>query len=98
MAARLTLHWTPIAIAHLHATYEYVAQENPPAADALIERILSAVEQIAQYPQLGRNGRVKGTRELIIAGTPYVVAYRLRRSQIDVLAALHGARKWPEEF
>jgi addiction module RelE/StbE family toxin len=98
MAARLTLHWTPIGIWHLRAAYEYVAQENTPAADALIERIFLAVEQFIQYPQIGREGRVKGTRELVIAGTPYVVAYRVRRSRIDILAVFHGARKWPEEF
>jgi len=98
MAARLILHWTPIAIGHLRAAYEYVAQENVTAADAFIEHILSAVEQLTQYPQIGRGGRVKGTRELVIAGTPYVVAYRVRRSRIDILAVFHGARKWPEEF
>jgi len=57
-----------------------------------------AVEQLTQYPQMGREGRAKGTRELAIAGTPYVVAYRVRRSRIDILAVFHGARKWPEEF
>jgi plasmid stabilization system protein ParE len=98
MAARLTLHWTPIAIGHLRAAYEHLAQDSVPAADALIERIFSAGEQLAQYPQIGREGRVKGTREVVIAGTPYVVAYRVRRSRIDVLAVFHGARKWPEEF
>ena len=98
MAARLTLHWTPIAIGHLRAAYEYVAQENVAAADALIERIFSAVEQLTQYPQIGREGRLKGTRELVIAGTSYVVAYRLRRSRIEVLAVFYGARKWPGEF
>jgi toxin ParE1/3/4 len=98
MAARLTLHWTPIAIGHLHAAYEYVAQDSLPAADALVERIFAATEQLTQYPQIGREGRVKRTRELVIAGTPYLVAYRVRRSRIDLLAVFHGAHKWPEEF
>jgi toxin ParE1/3/4 len=98
MAARLTLHWTPIAIGHLRAAYEYLAQDSESAAESLIERIFAAVEQVAQYPQIGRDGRVKGTRELVIAGTPYVVAYRVRQSRIDILAVFHGARKWPEEF
>jgi len=98
MAARLTLHWTPIAIRHLRAAYEYVAQDSVSAADSLIEQIFSAVEMLAQYPQIGREGRVKGTRELVIAGTPFLVAYRLRRTQIDVLAVFHSARRWPGEF
>jgi toxin ParE1/3/4 len=98
VAARLTLHWTPIAIGHLRATYEYLASDSEPAADSLVEHIFSAVEHLAQYPQMGREGRVEGTRELIIVGTPYVVAYRIGRNRIDVLAVFHGARKWPREF
>lgn len=98
MAARLTLHWTPIAISHLRAAYEYVAQDSVSAANSLIEQIFSAVERLARYPQIGREGRVKGTRELVIAGTPFLVAYRLRRTQIAVLAVFHGARRWLGEF
>jgi len=75
-----------------------VAQDNAAAEESLIERIFSAVEILAQYPQIGRDGRAKGTRELVIAGTPVVVAYRSRRSRVEALAVLHAARKWPEEF
>jgi toxin ParE1/3/4 len=98
MAARLIPYWTPIAIAHLRAAYEYIAQDSSAAAESLLEHIFSAVEMLEQYPQIGRIGRVKGTRELVIAATPFVVAYRLRRSRIDVLAVFHGARKWPEKL
>jgi toxin ParE1/3/4 len=98
MAARLTLHWTSLATEHLHAAYEYIAQQSAAAADALIERIFGAVEMLALYPGIGRAGRVKGTRELVIAGTPFVVAYRVRRDQVEVLAVFHGARRWPTEF
>ena len=46
---------------------------------------------------MGREGRVreKDTRELVIAGTPFVVVYRLHRSRVEVLAVFHAARKWP---
>ena len=98
MATQLTLHWTPIAISHLHAVHEFIAEDNAVAAELLIERILFAVEKLTQYPEIGRNGRVNGTRELVIAGTSFVVAYRVRQRQIDVVAVLHAARKWPEEF
>jgi len=98
MAAGLTLHWTPLATEHLRAAYEYVAQDSAPAAEALIERIFGAVEMLALYPGIGRSGRVKGTRELVIAGTPFLVAYRVRGNKLEVLAVLHGARRWPPEF
>jgi plasmid stabilization system protein ParE len=43
-------------------------------------------------------GRVEGTRELVIAGTAFVVVYRVEAERVEVLAVLHAARKWPEEF
>jgi len=98
MATRLTLQWTPIATEHLRSTYEYVAQDSARAAQSLIERVFSVAERLRDYPRMGREGRVEGTRELAVAGTPFVVVYRLYQARIDVLAVFHGARKWPEEF
>jgi plasmid stabilization system protein ParE len=82
----------------LESAYEYIAQENLTAAGNLIERILSAVEMLENRPQMGRKGRVPGTSELVITGTPFVVAYRLHDGWIEVLAVLHGARRWPSRL
>jgi toxin ParE1/3/4 len=50
-------------------------------------------------PQMGRRGRVKGTRELVIAGTPSIVAYTVLRGQVvEILAVIHGAQEWRAEF
>ncbi|MGA7380814.1 MAG: type II toxin-antitoxin system RelE/ParE family toxin [Terriglobales bacterium] len=94
----LTLYWTPSATSHLRSAFEYVAQDNARAAHALIERILSVAERLCDFPRMGREGRVEDTRELVIAGTPFVVVYRLHRSRVEVLAVFHAARKWPEAF
>ncbi|CAH2406917.1 hypothetical protein MES5069_550048 [Mesorhizobium escarrei] len=48
-------------------------------------------------PFIGRVGEINGTRELVISGTPYVVAYRVKDTQIEVLFVQHGAREWPGE-
>jgi plasmid stabilization system protein ParE len=45
---------------------------------------------------MGRPGRVAGSRELVIA--PYVIAYRSRKSAIEILGIIHGARRWPDSF
>jgi toxin ParE1/3/4 len=44
---------------------------------------------------MGRPGRVTGTRELVISGTPFVVIYRLQEQSIEVLRLLHSAQQWP---
>lgn len=91
--------WTEISTKHLESAYEYWAIEGSlTAADTMLERIFSAVEMLEDYPEAGRPGRVSGTRELVVLHTPFVVTYRVHRDNIQILALLHGARKWPENF
>ena len=94
----MRVRWTPLAFDHLGSVHEYVAADSPAAADEVVDRILSAAKTLARFPELGRHGRVAETRELVITGTPFIVAYRIRRDQIQILAVLHGARRWPEKF
>lgn len=46
---------------------------------------------------MGRAGRVSGTRELVVSGTPYIVVYKAHRNVLRILRVLHGAMMWPEE-
>jgi len=64
----------------------------------LYDAITHSVSRLVTFPEIGRRGRVPGTRELVIASQPYIVAYRIRGQIIDILAVLHGAQKWPEQF
>lgn len=45
-----------------------------------------------------REGRVAGSIELAVLGTPFVVGYQIKGNEVWVLAVMHGARKWLEEF
>ena len=76
----------------------YHKQDNKSAAQQLVVRIFSAVGMLTRHPLTGREGRVKGTRELAIAQAPYIIAYRIHRDEIQILAALHGAQRWPTAF
>jgi plasmid stabilization system protein ParE len=64
----------------------------------MIERIRDAVSRLARFPASGRPGRVAGTRELVIAGTPYIVPYRVTGDAVQIITILHGAQRWPEQF
>jgi toxin ParE1/3/4 len=61
----------------------------------LDEAIERQTDLLALYPQLGRPGRVKGTRELIISGSPFIAVYRVKKTRIEILRILHWARRWP---
>jgi len=49
----------------------------------------------AELPNLGRSGRVAGTREMVVPGTPYVIPYRVQGDRLEVIAVFHGRQKWP---
>jgi len=94
----LRVVWTKQADAQLDEVYEYISQDNPVAADGQLQLIGNAVQNLGNFPELGRTGRRDGTREVVIPGTPYIVVYRIRLASVRVLSVIHGARRWPHRF
>ena len=92
----MTIVWSPRAIEHLAHLQAYVARDNPKAANRVGSTLLEVVERLAELPNLGRPGRVAGTRELVVPGTPYVIPYRVRADRLEVIAVFHGRQKWPK--
>jgi toxin ParE1/3/4 len=94
----VTIVWSPRAIEHLAHLREYIARDNPNAANRIASALLEAVERLAQLPDLGRPGRVAGTRELVVPGTPYIIPYRLRGDRLEVVGVFHDKQKWPKQL
>ncbi len=92
------VRWLKRALKNLDDEAEYIARDNPQAAARIVERIAASIDRLATHPASGRPGRVPGTRELVISGTPYVVPYRVRDETVQILRVFHAARKWPEKF
>jgi plasmid stabilization system protein ParE len=92
------LWWSTPATQQLAAAYEYIAADNESAARETINYIWDSVSILARHPYAGRTGRVPGTRELVIRGTPFIVACRLQKNEVRILAVFHSAREWPEEL
>ena len=90
--------WLSLAVKDLAEIRSYISSDNPAAARKVADRIKQSVSQLGEMPQIGRVGRVFGTRELIISPTPYIVAYRVRKNKVEILRVLHGAQKWPDIF
>jgi toxin ParE1/3/4 len=94
----VTVVWSPRAIGHLAALRDYIARENPGAAARMATTLLAAVDRVAELPNLGRPGRVSGTRELVVPGTRYVIPYRVRGERLEIIAVFHGRQRWPRRL
>ncbi|MDR3470376.1 MAG: type II toxin-antitoxin system RelE/ParE family toxin [Devosia sp.] len=91
------IEWSEQAIADLKSLQRYIAKDNPAAARQVAEHILDRIETVLRpNPEIGRPGRVPGTREYVVPDSEYIVPYHVRRGTIEIIRVYHGARRWPE--
>jgi len=92
----LIVVWLPSANRDRFEQLDYIARDSPQAAANQDEEIERQVDMLVQYPKMGRPGRVKGTRELVVRGTPFIIVYRLKGAQrVEILRLKHGSQQWP---
>jgi toxin ParE1/3/4 len=79
----------------LDKIYAWIAKDRPAAADAVIDRILAAIANLALHPRLGHAGRIRGTYEWVVRGLPYIVVYEIfrERDELVVIGVFHGAQE-----
>jgi addiction module RelE/StbE family toxin len=94
----MNVRWTKPALRDLEDIGDFIAGDDNAAAAKTVATILDAAEALTTHPHLGRAGRIGGTRELVVAHTPFVVPYRVVGDDVQILAVFHGARRWPERF
>jgi addiction module RelE/StbE family toxin len=92
----MQVKWLRRALRNLEQARNYVFQDNPTAAQELILKIQNAANQLQNYPFMGKNGRVEGTKELIISNSPYILIYRVKEESVEVLRILHTSKRYPE--
>jgi plasmid stabilization system protein ParE len=88
------LSWADAIMNHLRTICRSVGQWEMPAERYLGE-VFSIVEMIGKRPDIGRPGRVHGTREWDRGMDITTVVYRERFGGIEVLGLLVSHRKWP---
>ncbi|MDO8293289.1 MAG: type II toxin-antitoxin system RelE/ParE family toxin [Gallionella sp.] len=94
----MRLRYLTSAYHDLQLIFEYIARENPAAARRVITAIRKEAQTLAKHPHIGRPGQVEGTREQVHGHYPYIIAYRVRGDEIQILGIVHSSRKWPEDF
>ena len=97
-AAAMTIRWTKRAIRSLASIHEYISKDSPAAAARVAAAVVNATDQLAQFPQSGRPGRIEGTREWVVSGLPYLIPYRVVDEAVEILSVIHGSRKWPKNL
>jgi addiction module RelE/StbE family toxin len=90
--------WLRRSLWHMKSIKTFISTDNPEAASALLTRIYDGANRLATFPEMGRIGRVPGTRELPILNTPYIVVYKVFEDKVEMWAVFHGARRWPTYF
>lgn len=92
----MKVHWTDLAVKHLADIHEYIARTSPPYALRMVDRLTRRSQQIGNLPHSGRVVPRKNDQNLreVFEG-PYRIVYRIKADQIDVVAVIHGSRKWP---
>ncbi len=88
--------WSLFAVEDRTGIFDYIEQDDPSTAINVDERIMEQTAKLTQFPELGRPGRVEGTRELVVNRTPFIVIYCIQKGTIRILRILHSAQAWPD--
>jgi toxin ParE1/3/4 len=90
------VRWSAQAGLDMTEAHDFIAQDDPDAALRMILTVENATEYLLTFPTMGREGRLKNTRELVIPHLPYLVVYRTARTEVEILRLLHTSRDWPK--
>lgn len=90
----LKLRWTRPALADLVEAQNYIARDNPAAAEAVAQRVWDAAKRLCDNPEIGRQGHVQGTREWPVSQTPYLIVYRVKNDAVEIVRVWHGRQNW----
>lgn len=90
--------WLDEAVQDLQEIGHTIAEDDPVAAYRVLTKIEASANSLERHPELGRTGRVPKTRELVIAGLPYILPYAIKKKTVRILAVMHTSRKWPDTF
>ncbi len=89
----MRLRWLPQAVQDLENIKQYLTEYQPSFAQPTVLRLYDGIRSLKDYPNRGRPGLKRGTRELVFTPLPYLAVYRIREQSIEILHIRHGAQK-----
>lgn len=89
--------WAEAARQEWAAQYRFYFSRNPDVARRLRQAVMGGARRLREYPRMGRIGRVADTRELVIAGTPFLLVYDETPARVEILHVYDGRQDWQPE-
>ena len=86
------------ALKNLDDEIFFLSKENPEKAKQVLKKIEEHIQLLKKNPSLGREGRIVGTRELVVAKTKYIIPYRVKNLRIEILRIFHTSRRLPNSW
>jgi addiction module RelE/StbE family toxin len=90
--------WSRRALSRLDHIGRYVAEKNPDAASRVVQRIVTSVNFLCDFPAQGKAGRIASTREPVLVDFPYIIVYRAMGQTLEILTVMHTSQRWPTRF
>lgn len=94
----MQVRWLRRALENLDDEAAYIAKDSPLMAAEFVRELLDSAAVLADHPNMGRAGRIAGTRELVIKRFSYILPYRVRDGAVEILRVFHTARRWPKRM
>ena len=86
----MNVRWTQPALGDIAGAFAYIARDNEEAAIRVVDGLMAAGAGLEFHPRMGRPGRVRGTRELVVG--KYILVYR-EQDELVIVRVIHGARR-----
>ena len=83
----------PSADADLGEIYEWIASDNPAAAERLVTRLATSARNLAAFPERGAPRPELGVEVRSLVVGRYLILYRVEPERVDIVRFVHGARE-----
>ena len=94
----MRVKWLESAINSFDSAMAYIAKEDAEAAIKISEYIQARIDSLRKQPSQGRQGRIFGTRELVIDKYPFIIPYRVKDGELQILRVFHTSQRPPQKW
>ncbi len=91
----MMLRWTPRAVTDLEEISDYLTAASPQTWEHLLQRLEHLTNALLDFPLLGKRGLVPGTREFVLAGTPYILVFQAKQDAVVIVSVRDGRMRLP---